>query len=140
MLIEMDDDVEEFRMLKAQIESARAANVRVAEENLGHQPRLAELQETIRVLRDDGEIAAAEAERETLLAQKQERMQQYDANTLRRLLRSATEDAEARCKDLRDAKWEDGWHDPAYADQYLREKMQHHRRLKLQQKLAEASQ
>lgn len=139
MLIEMDN-VDEFRMLSTQIESARTTNVRAAEVNLGYQPRLAELQEAIRVLRQGGEIEAAEAEHETLIAQKQERMQRYDRNTLRRTLRAATEEAEDRCKELRDAKWQDAWHDPAYADQYLEAKMRHRRRMKLQEKLSAASQ
>ena len=138
VLVEVDQ-IDEFRMLSTQVESARAANVRQAEENLGRQPRLRELQEAIRILREGGEVEAAEAELDLLRVQKQEREQRYDRDTLRRMLRAAGDEAEAACERLASQLSEDAWQDAdgcrMGAERYLEEKMRHLRRKKLLEKM-----
>eukprot|EP01043_Picozoa_sp_COSAG02_P038397 COSAG02_NODE_2956_length_7669_cov_10.857860_7_plen_161_part_00 len=138
VLVEVDQ-IPEFNMLRGQIESARAANGRQAEENLGQQPRLRELQEAIRIMREGGEVEAAEAELALLRVQKHEREQRYNRATLRRTLRGATAEAEAVCERLASQPWTGGWQDAdgcrTGAERYLEEKMRHLRRQKLTEKL-----
>ena len=129
------DQIEEFQMLGTQIESQRAANARTAQDNLDKQPRLRELQEGIRMLREGGEIEAAEAEVDTLRVQKREREQRYDRKALRKVLETAAQQAEDQCVQLASQPWKDGWQDPEFAERYLEEKMRHLRRAKLVDKL-----
>ncbi len=134
VLVELDQ-IDEFKMLTTQIESARAANARQAQDNLEKQPRLRELQQGVRMLREGGEIEAAEADLDVLRVQKREREQRYDRDTLRRTLRAAAEEARDQCEQLASQPWTGGWQDQEFAEKYLEEKMRHLRREKLVEKL-----
>ena len=134
VLVEIDQ-IEEFQMLGTQIESQRAANARAARDNLDQQPRLRELQEGIRMLREGGEIEAAEAEVDTLRVQKREREQRYNRSVLRETLKTAAQQNADECDRLASQPWTGGWQDPEFAERYLEEKMRHLRRRKLIEKL-----
>ena len=139
VLVEMDA-VDEFRMLQTQIESARSATVSLAQENTGWQPRLQELQGAIRAVRDGGEIEAAETELDSLRVQKRDRETRYDRDTLRRTLRAAAEQASQRCSEMQAQPWVDGWANPAFANEFLQEKMRQIKRERLGEKLRTAAQ
>ena len=139
VLVEMDA-VDEFRMLQTQIESARSATVSLAQENMGWQPRLQELQGAIRAVRDGGEIEAAETELDSLRVQKRDREKRYDRDTLRRTLRAAAEQASQRCSEMQAQPWVDGWANPAFANEFLQEKMRQIKRERLGEKLRTAAQ
>ena len=139
VLVEIDA-LDEFRMLQTQIESAQSANVSLAQENMGWRPRLQELQGAIRAIRDGGEIEAAETELASLKTQKRDREKRYDRDTLRRTLRAAAEEAGQRCSEMQEQPWVGGWANPAFANEFLQEKMRQIRRDKLVEKLRTAAQ
>lgn len=136
-LVDMDG-VEGFRLLQAHIESGRSENVRLAKENLGHQPRLQELRSAIRDLRG-GAIEAAEGELAVLRVERQQRELRYNSATLRRTLREAVAETAQRCDELERVRWVDGWQNPEFVEQFLKEKTCQKRREKLLEKLQRAT-
>ena len=107
----------------------------MAERNLGHQPELAALQREIRELRDGGLLEVADSEKTDLSARKTEREGRFEPRVLKETLRKAVEDSERRCSDMARQPWVGGWEAPAFADEYLEERMRLKRREKMMEKL-----
>ena len=69
MLVDLDE-ILPLQMIRAQIESMRSSNAKLADANLRLQPELSELQENIRELRENGLLEVADSERADAARQK----------------------------------------------------------------------